>query len=334
MKSTSLGDLAQSFMLQRRSVELRQAEARLTDEMSSGKVSDVRQVLSGNHNYLTGLERSLEVLGGYSVANSEATYFTGAMQSALERVQDFGGDLGIDLLLASGGPIGATSGEPSENARTQLQGMINSLNGDIAGRSLFAGTATDSTPLPDADALIAQVRAVVAGQPTPEDIIAAAEAWFADPAGFDATVYSGSNTALAPFALSDTERVTLDVRANDNAIKNVLMHTTISALADDPALGLDVPEQSELFGLTGIGLQSNQDELTGLRSRIGFTEERIAMISARNQAEETSTEFARNALLAADPFETATELESVQFHLQSLYSITVRSSQLSLVNFL
>ncbi|WP_300011768.1 flagellin [uncultured Roseobacter sp.] len=334
MKSTSLGDLAQSFMLQRRSVELRQEITRLTDEMSSGKVADIRQVLSGNHNYLTGLERSLEVLAGYSVANTEATYFTGAMQSALERVQDSGSDLGIDLLLASGGPIGATSGNPSENARTQLQGMINSLNGDIAGRSLFAGTATDSTPLPDADALIAQVRAVVAGQTTPEDIIAAAETWFADPAGFDATAYSGSNTALAPFVLSDTERVTLDVRANEDAIKNVLMHTTISALADDPLLALDVPEQSELFGLTGIGLQSNQDELTSLRSRIGFTEERIAMISARNQAEETSMEFARNALLAADPFETATELESVQFHLQSLYSITVRSSQLSLVNFL
>lgn len=334
MTSTSLGDLAQSFMLQRRSVALREDMTRLTDELSSGQVSDVRQVLAGNHNYLTGLERSLEVLNGYSVANSEAAYYTSAMQVSLEKVQDSGSALGLDLLLASGGPIGVVAGNPSENAKTQLQGIINSLNDDIAGRSLFAGTATDAAPLPDADTLLAQVRTAVTGQTTPEDILAAAETWFADPAGFDATAYSGSTTALAPFSLSDTERVALDVRADDDAIKDLLMHVTVAALAADPVLGLTVPMQSELFGLTGIGLQSNQDQLTNLRSSIGFAEERIEMISARNQAEETSMEFARNALLAADPFETATELESVQFHLQSLYSVTVRSSQLSLVNFL
>ncbi|MDW3223897.1 MAG: flagellin [Paracoccaceae bacterium] len=334
MTSISLGDLAQSFMLQRRSVSLREDITRLTDELSSGQVADVRDVLSGNHNYLTGLERSLEILDGYSVANAEATYFTGAMQAALERAQTFGGELGLDLILAGGGPIGVVSGNPGDNARIQLQGMINSINGDIAGRSLFAGIATDQDPLPSADDLMAQVLTVITGQTTPEDIVAAAEAWFADPAGFDATAYAGSNTALAPFALSETERVNLDVRANEDAIKNLLLHTTVAALADDPTLGLTVPEKSELFGITGIGLQSNQDQMTSLRAKIGFTEERIALISARNQAEETSMEFARNTLLEADPFETATELESVQFHLQSLYAVTVRSSQLALVNFL
>lgn len=334
MTSVSLGDLAQSFMLQRRSVSLRDNMTRLTDELSSGRVADVREVLSGNHNYLTGLERSLEVLDGYSVANSESTYFTGAMQVALEKVQTFGSELGLDLILAGGGPIGVISGNPSENARIQLQGVINSLNGDIAGRSMFSGTATDQSPLPSADDLIALVRTAVAGQTTPDDIVAAAETWFADPAGFDALAYTGSTTALAPFVLSETERVTLDVRADDDAIKEVLRHITVAALADDAGLNLSVPQQSELFGITGIGLQSNQDRLTGLRAEIGFTEERIELISARNQSEATSVEFARNALLEADPFETATELESVQFHLQSLYAVTVRSSQLSLVNFL
>ncbi|WP_187428391.1 hypothetical protein ROLI_038930 [Roseobacter fucihabitans] len=334
MSSISLGDLAQSFMLQRRSVSLRENMSRLTDELSSGQVADVREVLSGNHNYLTGLERSLEVLDSYSVANAEVTYFTGAMQTALDSVQTFGSDLGLDLIMAGGGPIGVVSGNPSDNARIQLQGIIKSLNGDIAGRSLFSGTATDQAPLPSAEDLIAQVMTVVAGQTTPEDIVAAAEAWFADPAGFDAMSYAGSTTALAPFVLSETERVTLDIRANDDALKELLLHTTVAALGSDPALGLDIPDQSKLFGITGIGLQSNQDQLTSLRAKIGFTEERIALISARNQAEGTSTEFARNTLLEADPFETATELESVQFHLQSLYAVTVRSSQLSLVNFL
>jgi flagellar hook-associated protein 3 FlgL len=169
---------------------------------------------------------------------------------------------------------------------------------------------------------------------TPEDIITAADAWFADPAGFDALVYSGSNTSLAPFVLSETERVSLDVRANDPALKEVLKNTAIAALADDPALGLSVPQKSALFGMVGLALQSSQDPITDLRSTVGLVEARIETIAARNQAERTTTEFARNALLEADPFETATRLESVQFQLQSIYSVTVRNSQLSLVNFL
>ena len=334
MRSSSIGDLAQSFLFQRRSVALRQDLNRLTDELSSGKVADVREVLAGNHNYLTSLERSLETFKGYSVANTEAGYLTAAMQASLERVQDAGGQLGLDLLLASGGPIGIVSGNPAQNARTQLENIVSSLNDDIAGLSLFAGTATNRTPLPSADVLIDRLRLAVAGETTPVGILNAAKTWFADPLGFDTEIYDGSSVALAPFSLSETEKIPLDVKVTDPAIKDLLMHTALASLADDPSLSLSVDAKLEFFRMTGIGLQSNQDQLTSLRSKIGLIQQRIEVISARNVAEETSIEFARNALLLADPFDTATALENVQFHLQSLYSVTVRSSQLSLVKFL
>ncbi len=334
MSSVSLGDLSHSFLLQRRSVSLRQDLARLTDELSSGRVADVRDVLSGNHNYLSGLERSIAVLEGFSVATTEATFFTGAVQTSLDRIQEFSGQLGIDLIMASGGPVGVISGSPSENAEKQLESIMNTLNGAIAGRSMFAGTATDGPALESTETLLTELMTAVSGQTTPEDIIAAAETWFSDPAGFDALIYTGSDTALAPFSLSETESVSLDIRANDPTLKEVLKNIAVAALASDPTLGLSVKQQSELFGIVGLGLQSDQDLITDLRSRVGLAEARIDQIAVRNQAEETSTEFARNSLLEADPFETATRLESVQFQLQSLYSVTVRNSQLSLVNFL
>jgi flagellar hook-associated protein 3 FlgL len=334
MSTTSLGDLAQSFMLQRRSVSLRSDLSRLTDELSSGRVADIKEVLDGNHNYLTDLERSAKVLDSYTVATQEAGILTANMQIALERVQDSAGQVAVDLLLASGGPIGVVAGSPSENARVQLESVLNVLNDDIAGQSLFAGTATNQKPLPSVDDLLNLVLSEISAETTPEDIVAAARTWFDDPAGFDDMAYTGADTALAPFALSETDNVSLDVRANNDAIKEVLLHLSVAALADEATLGLSVPQQSELFGINGLGLQSNQDQMTDLRARIGFVEQRIDLISARNSAETTSTEFARNQLLAADPFETATELENVQFYLQSLYAVTVRNSQLSLVNFL
>jgi flagellar hook-associated protein 3 FlgL len=328
-------------MLQRRSVSLRTDLSRLTDELSSGRVADIKGVLAGNHNYLTDLERSAEVLNSYTVATQEAGILTTSMQTALERVQDSAGQVAVDLLLASGGPIGVVAGSPSENARVQLESVLNVLNDDIAGQSLFAGTATNRKPLPNVDDLLTQVRdaVVAAGATTPDDIVSEARNWFFDasppPANsFDNDAYSGANTALAPFSLSETDDVSLDVRANNAAIKEVLLHLSVAALADNATLGLSVPQKSELFGINGLGLQSNQDQMTDLRARIGFVEQRIELISVRNSAEATSTEFARNQLLAADPFETATELENVQFYLQGLYAVTVRNSQLSLVNFL
>lgn len=334
MSSISLGDLAQSFSLQRRSVSLRNDLNRLTDELSSGQVSDIREILAGNHSYLTDLERSLNVLEGYSVTTVEAGQLTGAMQSTLDRVQGIGGQLALDLIGAGMGPVAATAGDPSQSARIQLQGIIASINDDVAGRSLFAGAATDQTALRDADQLLTDLTAVVSAFTTPDDMLAAAKTWFDDPAGFDAAMYTGSSTSLAPFQLSQTERVTLDVRANDPAIKDLLMNTAMAALTNDPALGLSVTDQIDMFGKTGIGLQSGQDKMTELRARIGFAQERIDMIETRNGSEKTSLEFALGNLLQADPFQAATELESVQFQLQALYSVTVRSSQLSLVKFL
>ncbi len=334
MSSMSLGDLAQSFSLQRRSVALRNDIARLTDELASGQVADVREILVGNHSYLTGLERSLSVLEGYSVTTVEAGHLTESMQAALERAQDIGGRLALDLIAAGMGPVASTAGDPSENARIQLQGLISSINDDVAGRSLFSGAATDQRALRDPDQLLTALSAVVSGQPTPDAMLIAAKAWFDDPAGFEATMYTGSATSLAPFQLSETERVALDVRGNDPAIKDLLMNTAMAALANDPALGFGVPEQTDLFRKTGLALQSGQDTMTALRARIGFAQERIETIETRNQSEKTSMEFALGNLLQADPFEAATELESVQFQLQSLYAVTVRSSQLSLVNFL
>ncbi|WP_171097850.1 transglycosylase SLT domain-containing protein [Ruegeria sp. HKCCD7255] len=69
-------------------------------------------------------------------------------------------------------------------------------------------------------------------------------------------------------------------------------------------------------------------------AQLGAAEARIEQAATRNAAAMTSIEFARNQLIAADPYETATQLQTVQFQLESHYSVTVRNAGLSLVNFL
>lgn len=331
MTAVSLGDLAQSFMLRQRNSALKQDMNRLTTELVTGQVADVRKVLAGNYSYLTDIERKTDSLAGYKVATSEATHFASTMQTNLDRLGSITQVLSNSLLTA--GTTISAADTPAE-AKAALQSMIGTLNTDIAGRHLFSGTATDQAPLVDADTLLSELRIAIGGASTPADIMAAAETWFAAPAGYAALAYQGSSDPLAPFAISQTDNVTLDVRATEPGIGKMLRLAAVAALADDPAFGLDAAEQAELHARAAEEMFRAQDDITTLRATVGFTEARIDTVAARNEAESTGLSFAKAALLEVDPFEAATQLEEVQFQLQSLYSVAVRMSQLSLVNFI
>ena len=334
MSTVSLGDMAQTFMMQRRNGLLKQDIARLTQELSTGRVADVRQILDGNYSYLTDLERSLETLQGYDVATAEATHFASGLQNSLEKFGDLSQELAHMLLLEGTTSVGTQGADAAGNARAAFSALVGVLNSEVAGRNLFSGAATDTPPLPSAEVILDELRLAMAGATTANDMIAAAQAWFDDPAGFTAVIYQGSSADLAPLSLSDTETVTLDVRADDVELRDMLRQAALAALADDPAFSLPPVEQNALFFATATELFGSYDQLVSLRARVGFAEARIESVATRNGAQATSLEFARNNLLAVDPYQTATELENVQFQLQSLYSVTVRMSQLSLVNFL
>jgi flagellar hook-associated protein 3 FlgL len=334
MTALNLGDLSQSYSLRQRNTALKQQMDQLTTELASGQVADVRQVLAGNYSYLTDIERKMDILAGYNVATTEAAYFAEASQLALGRVEDIGTDLSSSLLIAGTSAIGVSGSDTVAEARNALEAMVGAFNTDVAGRYLFGGTATDNRPLLSADDLLTALQTAISGATTPDAMLADAKTWFDDPAGFATSIYQGSADGLAPFALSQTENVALDIRATDPKLYDMLRLTAVAALADDPTFGLDINGQSELFDKTGQQMLGAKDSIIALRAEVGFVEARIERISSRNAAEVSSLEYARTSLLEVDPYETATRLEDVQFQLQSLYAVTVRSSQLSLVNFI
>ncbi len=332
--NTTLGDLAQSFMLQRRGSALKHDIHRLTQELSTGRVADTKSVLAGNYSYLTDIERDVKVLQGYKVATTEAAQFADTMQNTLERIQDNSSDLSNSMLLVSTSAVETVLPQVVADSRANLGNLVSSLNVDFGGRSLFSGAATDTAPLVSDAAVLTGLTAAVAGQTTAADVFAAAQAWFDDPAGFRAAVYQGSDTPLSPFTLSDVDRLNIDLRADDPVLRNLMMNTALGAIVSDAALGLDGTVQRAVIAQAGQNLLGAQDQITKLRADIGFSQSRIQNVSTRNAAQTTSLEYARSALLAADPYETATKLEDVQFQLQGLYSVTVRLSELSLLNFM
>lgn len=334
MTLTSIGDMAQSLMLRTRSTQIKQSIATLTEEFSTGVTSDISGRLDGDFAYLADIDRNLTRLTGYSVAASEAALFSAGSQAGLARLSDIATGLSGTLISTNLSDFEPVSNNIAMQARTDLDIVISALNGAVGGRSLFGGTATDSVPLADADVLLAELKTVLAGLGTADAIKQAATDWFDDPAGFKAVMYSGSDDSLAPIQVGAGQEVNMWLKADDPDFRDLLRSVALTALTTDADLGLDQGTQNDVLRTTRDALLTNQDRLLGLRADIGFAEARIEEASTRNASARVGLEYAKGALLEADPYETALRLEDVQFQLESLYSVTVRTSRLSLLSFM
>ena len=100
MNYVSVGDMAQSYMLRKHNVQLKQTMNTLTEEVVSGIRSDIGAAVKGDFTSLSAVQRSIGILTSYNQANTEATVFLGSMQSALDVVQTLSGDVGSALTAA------------------------------------------------------------------------------------------------------------------------------------------------------------------------------------------------------------------------------------------
>lgn len=330
----SNGDLAQSYAMQSRNSALKQDIQRLTLELSSGQVADLRSAVGGNTAYVNDLERSLTKLDGFELATKEAGQFASGVQNALARIGDLNKSFGSTLLTSANSALSETSSSILTQAKGAFSDAINAMNTTVSGRALFSGISTDAQPIAPAEDILTALGVAMAGAGTVDDMLVAAESWFDDPAGFGSIGYLGSAISLAPVALSNEDNAQFALRGDDPVFRDTLRNFAVIALADDPSLGLTSAQKTELFQKTTDSVLGATTAVVDLQAKVGFSESQIEAISVRQSAERSSLEIARNDLLAIDPYQTATELEQVQFQLQSLYAITSRMSQLSLVNYL
>ena len=335
MSVSSVGDLARTFQNIRRNTQLKTEMARLSKELASGQISDLASSTSGDFGPLVGLERGLRTNAAYHTSNAEAGLFAVAMQTALETVQETTADLGVSLLEAGTLENAAMIETTTTDARVKFEAVVSSFNTRAADRYAFSGAATDRRPLADANVILAALDAAAAGQTTAAGIEAMVEAWFDDPGGgFETGGYVGSASPMSPFLLSESDTVEMDITAADQEIRDVLKGIALAALLGENILPGDATERSALARAAGQKMVNSESTLAVLRSKVGSAEARIDGTSAKNIAEKLSLEIAMGALTAIDPFQVATELESVNLQLETLYTLTVRMSRLSLTVYL
>ncbi len=330
----SYGDLAQHMFLRSRNAELKQNIETLSGELASGKVADITSRLGGDFTYLSDIETSLTRLESHVVATGEAKLFATSIQGSLERLQSNVLNMRDDVLALSTSMTANDAEKFGARGRVELNTAISSLNTWAGGRSLFSGTATTTSPLNDAETLMTNLVAEVGGLTTAGDIIQAVKDWFDDPAGFDTVMYLGSTDDLSPVEVSDGERVSIGLRADDPDLKHSLQSFAIASLISEAGLGLSDGVKMEMARSVGMELATSNEALISKQADVGFIEGQLERVEARNLSMKTSLAITKTNLVTADPYETHTRLEEAQLQLESLYSVTARSAQLSLLRYM
>jgi len=335
MSSLSIGDLAATYQRRLQSSHLKSTIHQLTQELSSGKISDLRAHTRGNYNALASIEHQLGSLRSYEVAANEATLFASTLQTAFSGVQSHTEAFAPRLLEAAGGGTANWVDAASSEARARFSSVIATLNNTIADRALLGGTATGAPPLADSETMLADLMLTVAGETTAAGVEAAVNAWFDDPGGgFETVGYLGSDTPLAPFRVSNTETVQMDITAADQEIRDILKSFALAAVVDAGALPTHYDEQGELMRSAGEAMLTANGHFAALRGRVGSAEAAIDEAKARNASQTSALELALNEIVAADPYTKAVELEAAQVQLESLYALTARLSNLNLTEYL
>lgn len=337
MTSLNTGDMAQALLLHRQTGMLKTDLNRLTQEMASGRKADLAAAVSGDFRVLAGIEHSLTLLGSYATATGEAETLAATQQTALDTLQTIGADLAPTLANA-GTTGGATHvATAAHDARQKFMSAVAALNVRVGDRHVFAGDATDRRTILGAEDILNGLTTAIAGQTTASAVVGAIDAWFDAPSGgggYLDQAYGGSATALAPLRIGEGEEAALTLTAADPTLREVLKGLALGAMVAEGALSGDLTGQAALMKTAGERLIGSGTALATLQAGLGSTEGQIAATATRNGAEKSALAIARNTLVAADPYETASALEAARTQLETLYALTARLSRLNLADFL
>jgi len=330
----SVGDLSQSFLMNRYNSGLKAQMNQLSLELTSGQVQDVAGHLRGDFSPVTSIDRSLTTLGAFKIANSEAALLTTTMQTSLEAVQNYISEAAPNLLMASDSGHVHMLKPAAEDAKQKFEAVLSALNTQVAGRSLFSGTATDRPAVTDPDTILGALNVAIASETTAAGVQSVVDTWFAPGGDFETVAYEGAVNDLSPLHIGPNETATVTVRADDAAFRESLKGLAIASLVHNGALASNVTEQAALISYAGETLLSAESAVLNIRTTVGVVEAQIEQASVRNNAETSVLEIARAGLLEVDPYKTATELEATQLQLETLYTLTARLSRLSLADYL
>ncbi|WP_298258987.1 hypothetical protein [uncultured Litoreibacter sp.] len=335
MNFGSLSDLGQNLMLRRQSAGLKANLARLTNELTTGERHDLSTHLRGGFGPLAGLERSLSRLDAFEQARNGLDQKVTGIQTGLQAMQSAISTLGADLTSAASLGQAAVIEAKIFDAPDKLNQVVSYLNTEVSGQYLFSGTASQQRPLVDGDEILDHIRYFAGTASNVSDFTTQVESWFHDSGGgFDTVAYAGGDAIQSDIQISNTQKVSLSAKADDPSFRSMLKSLAIVAIVSEGTMSMSDDEKQALLVQAGEQLITSEGELINMQRDTGRIEAALGEAGVSDSVERGVLEMAKSKIVYADPFETASELEAVQFQIESLYVLTARTSQLRLSDYI
>lgn len=335
MTMTAFGDAARMHGLGVAGTKLRSDLARLSQEIATGVLSDPGTATDGNFDRLAANRRGLALNASYTRAIDAAVGRADVTQAVFDRVAGEIEGIAPRLLELSRNGDYHDLVLTNAAAHDRLDATIAALNTRIGGVAVLGGDDPTAAPLVDAEAMLAALRPLVDAAPDAATAIAAVEDWFQTPgAGFDTTAWQGGDGDPPAVLVAEGHRIDAAMTARDPALRVLLTGLSLAALS---AEGAGPPGQDAARDITAAAaqhMQAGEVQLIGLRAVLGADQERLDQARATAEATRAGLDLDFAAQVGADPYETATAIEEVQFRLQSLYVVTARVAGLSLTEYI
>ncbi|MDJ0637860.1 MAG: flagellin [Paracoccaceae bacterium] len=335
MTLSSIGDLSISYQLRRDTGRIKSDVTRYTRELSSGVSSDLVARLKGDFGPLADIEKGLKRMESYRAVGAEYGLIISSQQLALDNLRNLGSISGVFLTLPDAADRTLIANAGTETL-SRFSSALGTLNTQVAGRSIFAGVDTDQPAVADTETVLTALETEItaAAATTAADVAAVVDAWFALGGGFETTGYLGGPMSTSSTQLSDLERGAPLFTAENEAVRTQLSALALGALLGRDVLSGNLEEQGNLARLSGERLLVADDQVVALQASVGSIEAQVSRAEVEVRTQSDSLQIARAELIEADPFELAVKLQNAETRLQSIYAITARMSQLSLVNYL
>jgi len=335
MQPNLTSDLSQHFQTLNNTRTAKSRLNQLTQEMATGRVSDLASHLNGRTGQVLQLDREVALLTSIAEGSAQIAQRFTQQQNVLDGVDRIRSGLATQSLQAAQGGSNLQMDATAVAGRQEFDSLIARLNTQIGGRSMFGGAAVSQPPLASADDIMAGIVASLGGATDAAAVIAAVDTWFDDPSGGFATLgYTGGTGPARSFQIGRSDMVSDLARADDAGIRDVLRGAAMAAVAAELSGVLPSGDKAALLTTAGERLLAASDTLIDLRGRIGTQQQRLEEANVASNAERTAFQTARNDLVRADPFDTATRLQDAQQQLEIQYATTARLARLSLVNFI
>lgn len=338
MNVSSGSDLARLQALQQRAVQTRNALDRSGTELTTGEKASRFDATGGDLTRLFALERSIDRNAVFQQTISLTELRLDVMQEGLGKILATVGQLSVDLPTAVGLGDIAAGMVHARSARNAFADTVATLNTQVAGKALFAGTETDRAAVAPAETILQELDALVAGTATSADAIDAIDEYFRrDPApsgAFFTTGYLGGTDDLSPVEIGEGRKVDAALRADHDEIVAVLRSQAMAAVVAGGAFAGSVPDRLALLGEAGRQMQSAKDGLLELRGTLGISQNAVEQAKAARVSEADTLELARARIVAVDPLVAASSYQALETQLQTIFTVTSRLANLNFANFM